>query len=87
MTNRIIPALVLALGLAAAGSASAHPHRGNQVRIVQTGDDTTAVTLKIRKPEWVQVFTGPPDNPSKDKSAVMAFYEQTGKKIDKTSQQ
>ena len=45
------------------------------------GDDTTAVTLKIRKPEWVQVFTGPPDIPSKDKAAVKAFYEQSGKKI------
>ena len=45
------------------------------------GDDTTAVTLKIRKPEWVQIFTGPPDIPSKDKAAVKAFYEQSGKKI------
>lgn len=45
------------------------------------GDDTTAVTLKIRKPEWVQVFTGPPDTPTKDKAAVQAFYEQTGRKI------
>lgn len=43
MTNRIIPALVLALGLTAAGSASAHPHRDNQVRIVQTGDNNTAI--------------------------------------------
>ena len=45
------------------------------------GDDTTAVTLKIREPEWVQVFTGPPEMKSKDPAAVQHFMHQIGKKV------
>lgn len=41
----IIPAALAALTLTA-GAASAHPHRGNQVRIVQTGDDNRAVAAQ-----------------------------------------
>ena len=53
----------------------------NKLYEEKPGDDTTAVTLKIRKPEWVQIFTGPPEIPTKDHDAVMAFYGQSGKKI------
>ncbi len=45
------------------------------------GDDTTAVTLKIREPEWTQIFTGPPEIKSRDTEAVMTFMQQSGKKV------
>lgn len=45
------------------------------------GDDTTAVTLKIRNPEITNIFTGPPDNPAKDKDVVRDFLSLEGRKI------
>ncbi|MCD4714664.1 MAG: serine/threonine-protein phosphatase [Clostridiales bacterium] len=45
------------------------------------GDDTTAVTIKLREPEWVHVFTGPPEIRAKDFQAVDQFIKQTGKKV------
>ncbi len=33
----------------------------------QPGDDTTIVTLKVRKPEIIDIFIGPPGDKSKDK--------------------
>lgn len=45
------------------------------------GDDTTAVTLKIRKPEITNIFTGPPKNPEKDKEFVRNFLSLEGRKI------
>ncbi len=45
------------------------------------GDDTTAITIKLRKPEWVHVFTGPPEFKSKDFQAVDIFIKQAGKKV------
>ncbi len=45
------------------------------------GDDTTAITVKIRKPEKVQLFTGPPENKSLDHKFVQAFMKSSGKKI------
>ncbi len=45
------------------------------------GDDATSVTLKIRKPEITNIFTGPPENPEKDSQVVNKFLSQEGKKI------
>lgn len=45
------------------------------------GDDTTAITIKLREPEWVHVFTGPPEVRAKDFGAVDQFIKQTGKKV------
>lgn len=45
------------------------------------GDDTTIVTVKIRKPVQVLLFTGPPLNPSQDKLLVDRFMKVRGKKV------
>ena len=45
------------------------------------GDDTTAVAVKIREPEIINLFTGPPENPSKDKITGESFMKSEGKKI------
>ncbi len=45
------------------------------------GDDTTVVTIKIRRPEVVDLFTGPPENKDNDKKLVQDFMKGEGKKI------
>lgn len=45
------------------------------------GDDTTAVVLKIRLPERVQVLTGPPRSSALDTTTVENFIKKQGKKI------
>lgn len=45
------------------------------------GDDTTAVVLKVRLPEKVQVLTGPPKDKNLDTSLVKTFVKREGKKI------
>jgi hypothetical protein len=45
------------------------------------GDDTTAVTIKVRAPLEVQIFTGPPSDPSLDAQAIKAFMASPGKKV------
>ncbi len=45
------------------------------------GDDTTVVSVKIRKPEIINIFTGPPKDPQKDKYVIKEFMENKGKKI------
>jgi len=47
----------------------------------QPGDDTTIVTLKIRQPLQVLLFTGPPLDPGHDHKLVNKFIHQPGKKI------
>ncbi len=47
----------------------------------QAGDDTTAVTVKVRPPERVQVFTGPPEDNRTDGKFVDAFMKSSGKKV------
>ncbi len=47
----------------------------------QPGDDTTIVTVKIRKPVHVLLFTGPPLNPEHDSILVVRFMQKDGKKI------
>lgn len=45
------------------------------------GDDTTAVTVKIRTPEWIQIFTGPPEDKKDDEYFVADFMKRSGKKV------
>lgn len=45
------------------------------------GDDTTVVTIKIRQPEVVDLFTGPPENEENDQKLVQDFMKSKGKKI------
>lgn len=45
------------------------------------GDDTTAVTVKVRNPEWLQILTGPPELKVKDHEIISQFMAQIGKKI------
>ncbi|MCM1989805.1 SpoIIE family protein phosphatase [Oceanirhabdus seepicola] len=45
------------------------------------GDDTTVVSIKARKPEYVDLFTGPPEDHNKDEIIVKKLMEGQGKKI------
>ena len=45
------------------------------------GDDATVVTVKLRRPEVIDLFTGPPKDPRNDKQAVKQLCEGVGKKI------
>lgn len=45
------------------------------------GDDATVVTVKLRRPEVIDLFTGPPKNRSEDKRAVQLLMGGSGKKI------
>lgn len=45
------------------------------------GDDTTVVTVKIREPKIVNIFTGPPKNKDNDKIVIREFMNNRGKKI------
>lgn len=47
----------------------------------EPGDDTTVVTLKIRKPLQVLLFTGPPVNEELDHVFVKKFISEEGQKI------
>lgn len=45
------------------------------------GDDTTALTICIRRPESLQILSGPPELQSKDAETIKHFMKQPGKKI------
>lgn len=45
------------------------------------GDDTTVLTLKIRREERIGIFTGPPRNPELDKVLIDLIKNFNGKKI------
>lgn len=45
------------------------------------GDDATVVTIKLRKPEEVDLFTGPPVNPGNDKWVIEKLMQAKGKKV------
>jgi len=45
------------------------------------GDDATIAALKIIKPEFATVFTGPPQNPDDDEKVIERLMKSEGKKI------
>ena len=45
------------------------------------GDDTTVVCVKARKPEVIDLFTGPPKDERNDSYVIKEFMSGTGKKI------
>lgn len=45
------------------------------------GDDATTLTLKLRKPEVIDFFTGPPQEKEKDSLVIESFMRGSGKKI------
>lgn len=45
------------------------------------GDDATAVTIKIKKPLCVNIFTGPPKNKDEDSYVIRKFMACEGKKV------
>lgn len=45
------------------------------------GDDTTALCIKARKPEFIDIFTGPPADAGQDSYVIKEFMKGTGKKI------
>ncbi|MCY6369603.1 SpoIIE family protein phosphatase [Clostridium ganghwense] len=45
------------------------------------GDDTTVVGIKIRDPEYIDLFTGPPVNTANDSYVIKKFMNGKGKKI------
>nr|WP_312579545.1 SpoIIE family protein phosphatase [Sedimentibacter sp.] len=45
------------------------------------GDDTTILTLKVRSPEYVDIFIGPPSNKSLDRFLVEKMLESGNRKI------
>lgn len=53
----------------------------NKLYESKPGDDTTAVTLTLRKPETVHIFTGPPEDPEDDSYLVRRFMKGRGKKV------
>ncbi|WP_250160319.1 SpoIIE family protein phosphatase [Clostridiisalibacter paucivorans] len=45
------------------------------------GDDTTAVTVRVRKAEYIDLFTGPPEDKEDDNFVVRQLMKGNGKKI------
>lgn len=45
------------------------------------GDDTTVVTVTLRQPEYVNIFTGPPKYTENDSSVIKRLMSSKGKKV------
>lgn len=45
------------------------------------GDDTTVVSMKVKSPQYVDLFTGPPKENCNDKLAISEFMKGKGKKV------
>ncbi|ABR50148.1 Stage II sporulation E family protein [Alkaliphilus metalliredigens QYMF] len=45
------------------------------------GDDTSVVVVKIREPEVIQLFSGPPENKERDQKIIQGFMGARGQKI------
>lgn len=53
----------------------------NQLYARSPGDDTSAVTVKIRRPNITNIFSGPPESPELDKHYINEFMKTDGRKI------
>lgn len=53
----------------------------NDLYMGKPGDDTTVVTVKLREPEVIDLFTGPPVQKENDKWVVDQLMNSKGKKI------
>lgn len=45
------------------------------------GDDTTAAAVKVRRPKYIDLFTGPPEHKEKDNYVIKQLLNGEGKKI------
>ena len=45
------------------------------------GDDATVVTIKVKVPEYIDLFTGPPKSKEQDGKVIEEFMKSKGKKI------
>lgn len=53
----------------------------NNLYLDKPGDDTTVVAVKVRKPEVIDLFTGPPKDDTRDSEVVKNLMKAEGKKI------
>lgn len=53
----------------------------NELYNRRAGDDTTAVVIKLRRPEIVDLFAGPPEDSSRDKWVIEKMMSGGGKKV------
>ncbi|MDM8533716.1 SpoIIE family protein phosphatase [Clostridiaceae bacterium HSG29] len=53
----------------------------NRLYDEKPGDDTTAVTVKIKLPQKIHLFTGPPEDETLDHDLIKNFMREEGKKI------
>ncbi|MBS4537749.1 SpoIIE family protein phosphatase [Clostridium sp. D2Q-11] len=53
----------------------------NNLYANRPGDDTTVVAVKVRNPEIINLFTGPPEDNNMDKEVVINLMRSKGKKI------
>lgn len=53
----------------------------NKLYEFSPGDDATAVTIKVRRPNHLQLLTGPPINREKDHELIEVFMRSSGKKV------
>lgn len=45
------------------------------------GDDTTVLSIRLTKPQYVELFTGPPSNSENDAFVIKQFIKGKGKKV------
>lgn len=53
----------------------------NDLYANKPGDDTTVVAIKVRQPEIIDLFTGPPQDKAMDCNVVKSLMKSKGKKI------
>lgn len=53
----------------------------NELYNRRVGDDTTAVVIKLRRPEVIDLFAGPPEDSSRDKWVINKIMSGGGKKV------
>lgn len=53
----------------------------NELYCSRPGDDTTVVSIKLRRPTPVSLLVGPPSNPEEDCQVVSDWFAEPGKKV------